>query len=232
MYNLLISANDEAWDGEPYLLETGRCIREYTEASITETLGSLSESAVSQIYRMPSIFGYEAFNKKDPHFGRIVRLTNRQGQVRIEYDLIPLSNFLSHKDLEGRRFDLDIGEWELSRTHWAIKNVDLASELSLLGFSLPAWCLRPGKTINVTTHHFEVSLSFPGEVRSYVESVAEHLESILGPHTYFYDVNYTGQLARPNLDTLLQDIYRKRSKLVVVFLCQKYSEKDWCGIEF
>lgn len=30
----------------------------------------------------------------------------------------------------------------------------------------------------------------------------------------------------------MQDIYRNRSKLVVVFLCEKYQEKEWCGIEF
>ena len=35
----------------------------------------------------------------------------------------------------------------------------------------------------------------------------------------------------PSLDTLLQDIYRNRSRLIVVFLCEKYQEKEWCGIE-
>ena len=40
------------------------------------------------------------------------------------------------------------------------------------------------------------------------------------------------QLARPSLDTLLQEIYRHRSKLIVVFLGSDYQRKDWCGIEF
>lgn len=31
---------------------------------------------------------------------------------------------------------------------------------------------------------------------------------------------------------LLQDIYRNRSKLVVVFLCADYQKKEWCGVEF
>lgn len=34
------------------------------------------------------------------------------------------------------------------------------------------------------------------------------------------------------MDTLLQDIYRNRSELVVVYLCEKYSEKQWCGLEW
>ena len=31
---------------------------------------------------------------------------------------------------------------------------------------------------------------------------------------------------------LLQSIYKDRAKLIVVFLCEKYQEKKWCGIEF
>ena len=34
------------------------------------------------------------------------------------------------------------------------------------------------------------------------------------------------------MDTLLQDIYKNRSKLIVIFLCEKYQDKEWCGIEF
>jgi hypothetical protein len=88
------------------------------------------------------------------------------------------------------------------------------------------------KAVDISTHSFEVSLSFPGEVRSLVEQIALELERRIGPNSYFYDNNYISQLARPSLDTLLQDIYRNRSKLVVVFLGGDYQKKDWCGIEF
>lgn len=39
-------------------------------------------------------------------------------------------------------------------------------------------------------------------------------------------------MARPSLDILLQEIYRDRSKLIVVFIGKKYQEKEWCGVEF
>ncbi len=48
----------------------------------------------------------------------------------------------------------------------------------------------------------------------------------------FFEDYYKSQLARPNLGAILQDIYRNRSRLVVVFLCKAYGLKDWCGIEF
>lgn len=79
---------------------------------------------------------------------------------------------------------------------------------------------------------FQVAMSFPGEHRTYVASTVDVLRNQLGPDAVFYDFDYQAQLARPNLDVLLQDTYRHRSSLVVVFLCEKYSEKQWCGLEW
>ncbi len=79
---------------------------------------------------------------------------------------------------------------------------------------------------------FQVAMSFPGEHRPYVASTVSKLREQLGPDAVFYDHDYQAQLARPNLDVLLQDIYRSRSSLVVVFLCEKYAEKQWCGLEW
>jgi hypothetical protein len=86
--------------------------------------------------------------------------------------------------------------------------------------------------VDITTHHFDVALSFPGEARALVEQVVAGLKNRLSVDSYFYDNNYVSQLARPNLDLLLQDIYRNRSKIVVVFLSADYERKNWCGVEF
>lgn len=79
---------------------------------------------------------------------------------------------------------------------------------------------------------FKVAMSFPGEHRPYVASTVKKLSEHLGPNAVFYDHDYQAQLARPNSDILLQDIYSNRSSLVVVFLCEKYAEKQWCGLEW
>ncbi|MBK1890629.1 TIR domain-containing protein [Undibacterium sp. 14-3-2] len=86
--------------------------------------------------------------------------------------------------------------------------------------------------INIENHHFDVALSFPGEDRELVRNVAKALDSLIGRHSYFYDFHYQSQLARPSLDTLLQNIYRNQSTLIVVFLSSGYQEKKWCNIEF
>lgn len=79
---------------------------------------------------------------------------------------------------------------------------------------------------------FQVAMSFAGEHRPYVASVVTELRKHLGTDAVFYNHDYQAQLARPNLDVMLQDIYRNRSSLVVVFLCAKYAEKQWCNLEW
>ena len=233
MYNLLVSGRDDAWNGEPYLLELGRCVREYTDQQLTARYGNLTAVEINELQRLPCIFAYETGCKKAPKFGVLRDVTIRQGKAKIEYDIIELDTFLTVGDLdEDLAFDLDISKWEMNRTHWAVKDINLAKELRPKGITLPPWARTATKAVDITAHGFDVALSFPGEIRGYVEPVAAELERIIGPNSYFYDHNYVSQLARPSLDVLLQDIYRNRSKLVVVFLCSNYQEKEWCGIEF
>ncbi|HEX7855332.1 MAG TPA: TIR domain-containing protein [Sphingobium sp.] len=88
------------------------------------------------------------------------------------------------------------------------------------------------KSTAFETKRFKVALSFPGERRPFVCAVADHLKSELGNDSVFYDNDYVAELARPNLDVLLQRIYHDNSDLVVVFLCGDYNAKEWCGLEW
>lgn len=232
MYNLFVTFSEDAWEGEPQIYDLGRCLREYTDNDLKAKYASLTDDLIEELKRFPSIFAYEAHNEKDPKFGLITDVRQRGTKVRIEYEIIPLDRFLSHTDFDSMSFELDVTGWEMNRTHWALKNVELEKELSAKGFHLPRWVQQNKKAVDITKHDFDVSFSFPGEIRGYVESIAIEVEKRLGPNSYFYDNNYKAQLARPSLDLLLQSIYRERSKLVVVFLCEKYQEKEWCGLEF
>lgn len=79
---------------------------------------------------------------------------------------------------------------------------------------------------------FKVAMSFPGERRTYVSKVVDSLRPVLGTDAIFYDHDFQAQLARPNMDALLQRIYRSNSELVVAFLSMEYSAKEWCGLEW
>ncbi len=85
---------------------------------------------------------------------------------------------------------------------------------------------------NVSNINFKVAVSFPGEKRRYVSRVVDVLRKELDADSVFYDLDYQAQIARPNADILLQNIYHKQSDLIVIFLCKEYSQKDWCGLEW
>lgn len=231
MYNLLVSADTESWNGEPFTIDFNRYL-EYTDTEIQNNFRELTEIQINDIIRFPCIFAYEASCEKDPYFGLIQAITVRKQAIKIRYKIIPIPVFLTSCLLAEMKFELDISKLELNRTHWAIKKVDLPRELYAKNILLPDWANREKKSVDITKHRFEVALSFPGEIRNYIKPVVAELERIVGPNSYFYDNNYKAQLARPSLDLLLQSIYRDRAKLIVVFLCEKYQEKKWCGIEF
>lgn len=232
MYNLFVSGSSEDWEGAPFDIDAARCVKEYTDDDVHEKYGSLNTDAVSELRRLPCVFAYESGCQKPPKFGVIKAITKRQGRVRIEYGIEKVEPFLTHHDLETLAFGMDIGKWEMNRTHWAVKNVDLAKEVKACGVTLPYWASGLSRKVDIRKHTFDVALSFPGEARSLVEEVAYELESLLGPNAYFYDNNYISQLAQPSLDGILQDLSRNRAKLVVVFLSGDYQKKEWCGIEF
>jgi hypothetical protein len=46
MYNLLVSGNSTNWQGDPWEIELGRVVREYTSGPLTARYGALNDDAV------------------------------------------------------------------------------------------------------------------------------------------------------------------------------------------
>ena len=85
---------------------------------------------------------------------------------------------------------------------------------------------------NDENYRFKVALSFPGEFRSFIEEIANLLSDQFGKEKILYDKYYEAEFARPDLDLYLQNLYSHQSELIVVFLCDKYDAKAWCGVEW
>src|SRR5450755_3566772 len=84
----------------------------------------------------------------------------------------------------------------------------------------------------VKSKRFRVALSFPGEQRPRVETIAEALAGSLGRKAVLYYPWYAPEFARPNLNTYLANLYHNESDLVVFFFCEAYNAKEWCGLEW
>lgn len=91
---------------------------------------------------------------------------------------------------------------------------------------------KPKLSTKLEEKEFHIAVSFPGEKREYVKAVVEHLSLKIERNVIFYDRDYTSHLAQPNSDLILQSIYYKQSKLIVVFLCEDYEKKQWCALEW
>lgn len=166
MYNLLVANTAKEWNGDPFLIEIDRCIaaHEHTDKKIAAKYGSLSPSQIDEIIAFPCIFAYETQCNRDPKFGFIREITKRQrqGQVKIRYEIFQLNPFLAYSDFEEMHFELDIDFWEYNRRHWAIKDVDLPKELAAKKIYLPQTGNRDSKGINVPEYHIDTSFSIPG----------------------------------------------------------------------
>ncbi len=84
----------------------------------------------------------------------------------------------------------------------------------------------------MSAKRFGVALSFPGEKRDFIRQVAEDLSATLGRDKVLYDKYLTAELARPNLDVYLGELYHDQSEMLVLFVCTGYERKEWCGLEW
>jgi len=132
MFNLLISSKDEAWEGAPYVYHRTR-VFERADSSIEEQFGDLNNQQVERLCAIPALFAYENGVGKNARLGRITRIRVRGFDVRVEYELAPSLPEISEQQIDGLVWELDIGGWEMTRTHWAVKNVNLVAELQKAG---------------------------------------------------------------------------------------------------
>ena len=137
MYNLVITNDEKAYNGNSFFMDISRCITEYTDNQIKEKYSVLDDNIIDEIRRFPTIFAFENGCNKNPKFGMIRGIERRITNIRIDYEIIKISKFLTYKQLASLQSQLDITGWELNRTHWAIKNVDLQRELSIKKIVLP-----------------------------------------------------------------------------------------------
>lgn len=132
MFNLLMSGNDEAFRGEPWTLERGR-VFEHTNEAVRARFNELNQQQLEELCGIPALIAYERGVERNARVGRIDRVRLRQGEVRIEYTIVPGLPEIPPDRLEALEWELDLTRFELNRTHWAVKDVDLAAELIAAG---------------------------------------------------------------------------------------------------
>jgi len=133
LFNLLISASPESWGRSPYELDRSRAAVEYTANEISERYKFFDETAIEELKSFPSLFVTEN-EQTESRIGYITDIRLRRSTIVIEFEFDPDLPPLPIGAIEDLRVDIDLGRWELSRTHWAIKDESLFDILLKKGY--------------------------------------------------------------------------------------------------
>lgn len=130
MYNLLITSENNVWEKGEYNFDRSR-FTEYTDQEISENIGSLSPSVIEYLKSIPCLFAYEGAS--EPYrFGWLTNIVDIGQKISIEFELDANVNPIPYEDIKEKSSNLDIRKWEINRTHWAIKDVNLFDVLGIL----------------------------------------------------------------------------------------------------
>lgn len=232
MYNLLMAYDASVWDLPSTEFSRSRYL-EHTETGIAADHRVLSLETVEKIKSYPCLFLEEQFQGV-AKIGYIRNIRERANALLIEYEFdeqigdIPAERLAEHVN----SLDINVRNGEQYRTHWAVKDVNLFEALNQAGIIGGNYINPAGPDGRLEEIRFKVAFSFPGELRDFVREVVARVKDGLVGESVFYDDDFLAQLARPNLDNLLQTVYLNNSELLVVFLSADYERKMWCGVEW
>lgn len=172
MYNFLVASGPDAWDEGVYEFPRERVAIEYTEDSISERYRDLNDTLAEELKTFPTLFCVEG-EEVPSRVGYITSVKLRPNRIRIEFrfrrSVKPLpSGFVAESSML-----FDLGRFELSRTHWAIKEGDLWAIMKQKGITFAGLAL--GEPSAATTPAPAVS-SPPVSMRRQVFIVHGHNE--------------------------------------------------------
>lgn len=125
MYNLIVTAEAGAWERSRYSMPLSR-LGEYSPESFKARYRPLDERAISELTSFPTLFAYEDPKDLPALVGRVTRITRSSGSdLRFDFEIEPDVPPISPAQLAEIGWDLDVGDVEMNRTHWAVKDIEL-----------------------------------------------------------------------------------------------------------
>lgn len=125
MYNLLVSGRGWAASRDDMFADR---LFEYTEPEVIERFRTKDRVDFTSLCSLPALFLNETNGSGEEQAARLGTITRARYGVReiiMEYAFDPAAPPLTNSVIKRMSRDLDIADFEFSRTHWAVKNVDL-----------------------------------------------------------------------------------------------------------
>ena len=139
MYNLFVTAQEGAWDGQGYEYDRSRFL-EYTPDDVVARFKDLKSRQLESLRKLPCLFAYEG--EGPMRVGRLLSIKLRGRALFIEFELDRSIPEIPYEAIAPIRTLLDIRAWEMNRTHWAVKDENLFARLRSAGL-LPQDAVQP-----------------------------------------------------------------------------------------
>ena len=170
MFNLLVSGNGDFWEEPPFSSSVDR----FKEYSCPQAAG-IDAAVVASLARLedyPTLLMYESgasgAHTRYVRYGRVKNIVRRGRDLDFEFILDPEKGYIDRAALLKMADQLGIQPFEQYRTHWAIKDAELPSEL--LAAAQPE---RPERSLVVVAAEY-VDAKLSGRKHE-VESLKEEL---------------------------------------------------------
>jgi len=207
MYNLLITADDSAWNKSHYLYDKSRFL-EYTNEDISSIFKPLTNKSKKILTTYPSLFMYEG-KKSDARVGYLTAIKERGRNLLIEYKMIENIPPIPFASIKPILLLLDIRDWEMNRTHWAVKDEDLFNRLVSENLI--------DKTYAISNNKYEKPISNKNN-KNKIKSVQEFIAKILSlEENNSFEVFYRGHSNKKKYK-LVPSIFRKDEKGNYIYL--------------
>lgn len=207
MYNFFVTGLDGAWDEQGYEYDRSRFL-EYTPDDIVASFKDLKSAQLSALQKLPCLFAYEG--KEHMHVGKLRAIKLRGRTIFIDFELDDNILPIPYEAIQPIRALLDIREWEMNRTHWAVKDEDLFARLRVAGL-LPQDIAQPAAS---------EGLPNPEPAENQVNSVGEFITTVLGLKKNGKEVFYRGHSSKAKY-RLEPSVFRKDPAGNYIYLDQE-----------
>lgn len=199
MYNFFVTADTEAWGGRGYQFDRSR-VFEYTRDEVAASFKDLKPNQLDVLKGLPCLFAYEG-KTHDMLVGRLIAIKPRGRDLLIEFELDANIPPIPYREIEPIQSLLDIRDWELNRTHWAVKEEDLFERLRQANL-LPQVTLPPAQA--------DMTLPRPEPADREVGSVGDFVNAVLALTDSKKDLFYRGHSNKAKY-LLAPSVFRKDS---------------------
>jgi hypothetical protein len=125
LYNLIVSGLGGSWDDGHFSIETSRFL-EHTASTVKDSLPIEMSESLEYLKRFPAVFAYEIGVKNEyARVGWIKEVRVRQNEIRFNFEFDEAISPFTSEDIVKFSWEFDLNNFEIHRTHWAVKEVDL-----------------------------------------------------------------------------------------------------------